>query len=88
MKLKKRAITPIIKVKLQINEAVQIFGIYDSGPNVLLINPELIKINKTDNKFKYTNLVTIISVQTSGLDFTKEFKLTKDGKLSKAQELL
>lgn len=43
--------TPLITVKLLLNDTLEIFGIYDSGSNVSLINSKLVKIkdNRVNN---------------------------------------
>lgn len=60
--------TPLIKVKLLLNDILQIYGIYDSGSNVSLINSNLLKLKGKRNNMNEANLVTINGVQkTSGL---------------------
>lgn len=66
-------ITPLIRVKLTLNESMEIFGIYDSGSNVSLINSKLLNIKqgKRDDH-KNANLVTINGVKrTRGLTTIK-----------------
>lgn len=57
---------PLIKVKLVLNKNVEVFGIYDSGSNVSLINSKLVKINNKATNSNYssnTNLRTINGVK-------------------------
>lgn len=55
---------PLIKVKLVLNKSVEVFGIYDSGSNVSLINSKLLKIkNNETSHSKNTNLKTINGVK-------------------------
>lgn len=57
---------PLIKVKLVLNKNIEIFGIYDSGSNVSLINSRLLKINNKElSHFNNTNLKTINGVKKS-----------------------
>ena len=61
---KKLIVPPLIKVKLVLNKKVEIFGIYDSGSNVSLINSKLLKINnKALSYSKNNNLKTINGVK-------------------------
>lgn len=55
---------PLIKIKLVLNENVEVFGIYDSGSNVSLINSKLLKIkNEETGLSNKTNLKTINGVK-------------------------
>lgn len=55
---------PLIKVKLVLNKKVEVFGIYDSGSNVSLINSRLLKINNKElSSSNNTNLKTINGVK-------------------------
>lgn len=55
---------PLIKIKLVLNKNVEVFGIYDSGSNVSLINSKLLKINKKEGTHSNnTNLKTINGVK-------------------------
>lgn len=55
---------PLIKVKLVLNKNVEVFGIYDSGSNVSLINSRLLKINNKESSYlNNTNLKTINGVK-------------------------
>lgn len=59
-------ITPLIKVKLKLNECMEIYGIYDSGSNVSLINSKLLNIKqKRRDNYKNASLVTINGVKTT-----------------------
>lgn len=54
----------MIKIKLVLNENVEVFGIYDSGSNVSLINSKLLKIkNEETGLSNKTNLKTINGVK-------------------------
>lgn len=60
--------TPLIKVKLLLNDKLEIYGVYDSGSNVSLINSKLLKLKNKKNSLNEESLVTISGVQkTSGL---------------------
>ena len=60
--------TPLINVKLLINDTLAIDGIYDSGSNVSLINSKLLKLKGKGNSLNEANLVTINGVKkASGL---------------------
>lgn len=52
---------PLIKVKLLLNDTLNISGIYDSGSNVSLINAKLLKIQPKENtsNIQTVNLKTI-----------------------------
>lgn len=55
---------PLIRIKLVLNDKLEIFGIYDSGSNVSLINARLLKLK--DERIKdseNTNLKTINGVR-------------------------
>lgn len=56
---------PLIKTKVIINDSIEIFGIYDSGSNVSLINSRLLslKINPNNNNDNQPNLKTINGVK-------------------------
>lgn len=55
---------PSIKVKVVLNKKVELFGIYDSGSNVSLINSRFLKINNQIlSYFNNTNLKTINGVK-------------------------
>lgn len=55
---------PLIKIKLVLNNNLEIYGVYDSGSNVSLINSRLLKIgDKRDNILNKTNLKTINGVK-------------------------
>lgn len=60
---------PLIKIKLVLNDKLEIFGIYDSGSNVSLINARLMKLkNKRIMDSKNTNSKTINGVKkTTGM---------------------
>lgn len=60
---------PLIRIKLVLNDKLEIFGIYDSGSNVSLINARLLKLkNKRIKDPKNTNLKTINGVKkTTGM---------------------
>lgn len=78
---KKRVTTPLIKVKLQIKNKVQLSGIYDSGSNVLLINSKFLKIKEKKNTDNNVNLITINGVKKAeGLTTLKVkiFKIEKE----------
>lgn len=51
---------PLIRVKLLLNDTLNISGIYDSGSNVSLINAKLLKIQKKI----YTNNRQIVNLKT------------------------
>lgn len=54
----------MIKIKLVLNKNVEVFGIYDSGSNVSLINSKLLKIkNEETGLSNKTNLKTINGVK-------------------------
>lgn len=60
--------TPLIKVKLLLNNELEIYGVYDSGSNVSLINSKLLKLKTKKNSLNEKKLVTISGVKkTSGL---------------------
>lgn len=60
--------TPLINVKLQLNGKLEIYGVYDSGSNVSLINSKLLKLKGKGNNLNEADLVTINGVKkTSGL---------------------
>lgn len=64
--------TPLINVKLLLNDKLEIHGVYDSGSNVSLINSKLLKIRGEGNNLNEANLVTINGVKkTSGLTTLK-----------------
>lgn len=48
--------TPLIEIKVMLNDSLELNGVYDSGSNVSLINSRLLKktkineINNTDNR--------------------------------------
>ena len=52
---------PLIKIKLLLNDTLSVFGIYDSGSNVSLINAKLLKIRSQNDTgaIKLLNLKTI-----------------------------
>lgn len=80
-KEKKRVTTPLIKVKLQIENKLQLSGIYDSGSNVSLINATFLKINGRKNTDNDVNLITINGVKRAeGLTTLKVniFKIEKE----------
>jgi len=57
-------VPPLIKIKLVLNKILEVFGVYDSGSNVSLINSKLLKMdNKKFNNSKNTNLKTINGVK-------------------------
>jgi len=60
---KKRIITPLIKIKLLLNDSLETFGIYDSGSNVSIIKSKLIKLKKFIYNVNNTNLLTINGVK-------------------------
>lgn len=61
---KKLIVPPLIKVKLVLNKNIEVFGIYDSGSNVSLINSRLLKINNKEPSYSNsTNLKTINGVK-------------------------
>lgn len=52
--------SPLIKVKLLLNDTLEVTGVYDSGSNVSLINAKLLKIQKKENEnMQIVNLKTI-----------------------------
>lgn len=61
--------TPLIKVKVLLNDSLEVNGIYDSGSNVSLINSKLLKIHKNSlSSTKNSNLKTTNEVKkTDGL---------------------
>lgn len=62
--------TPLIKVKLLLNNELEIDGVYDSGSNVSLINAKLLKLK--GNCTNEADLITINGVKkTSGLTTLK-----------------
>lgn len=65
--------TPLIKIKLRLDDKLDVLAIYDSGSNVSLINKKLLKIKNNEAKMvNNTNLVTISGVKrTSGLTTLK-----------------
>lgn len=64
--------TPLIKVKLLLNDELEIHGIYDSGSNVSLINSKLLKLKGRGNNSNEADLITINGVKkTSGLTTLK-----------------
>lgn len=64
IKTKKLLVPPLIKIKLVLNKNPEVFGVYDSGSNVSLINSKLLKMdNKKFNNSKNTNLKTINGVK-------------------------
>lgn len=60
---------PLIRIKLILNDTLEIFGIYDSGSNVSLINSKLLKLkNGKEKDKKSANLRTINGVsKTNGM---------------------
>ena len=60
---------PLIKVRLVLNKTLEVFGIYDSGSNVSLINSRLLKYkHKSLSNYNNTKLKTINGVKkASGL---------------------
>lgn len=51
---------PLIKIKLLLNDLLEVSGIYDSGSNVSLINAKLLKMQQTNkNIMNMVNLKTI-----------------------------
>lgn len=55
---------PLIKIRLVLNNSLEVFGIYDSGSNVSLINSRLLKLNdKRTRNSKKSNLRTINGVK-------------------------
>lgn len=53
-------------------DKLEIFGIYDSGSNVSLINSKLLKLKDNKNSSNNANLITINGVKrTSGLTTIK-----------------
>lgn len=63
----------MIKVRLLLDDKLEIFGVYDSGSNVSLINSKLLKLKKEQvNSSNNANLITINGVKkTSGLTTIK-----------------
>lgn len=60
--------TPLINIKLLLNDTLEIYGVYDSGSNVSLINSKLLKLKGKGNSLNEASLVTINGVKkTSGL---------------------
>lgn len=59
----------MIKVKLILNEKLEVLGIYDPGSNVSLVNSKLLKLKKSEKNYdKNAKLVTINGVKrTKGL---------------------
>lgn len=56
----------MIKIKLVLDGKLEVLGVYDSSSNVSLINPKLLKSNKSDNThFNGHNLKTINDVKQS-----------------------
>lgn len=65
--------TPLIEVKLKLEDKLDILGIYDSGSNVSLINSKLLRFKKQGhNVYKNANLITI-----NGVKNTKGFTTIK-----------
>lgn len=60
---------PLIRIKVILDNKLEIFGIYDSGSNVSLINSRLLKLkDKETNDSRKTNLRTINGVRkTNGM---------------------
>ena len=54
--------TPLIKIKLLINEKIEILGVYGPGENVSLINVKLLNIKNKNNNVNIENLRTINGV--------------------------
>ena len=78
---KKLIVTPLIKVKLLINDKLEIYGVYDSGSNVSFINFKLLKLKNKKNSVNEKNLITINGVnKNSGLKKLKikKFKIEKN----------
>lgn len=61
--------TPLIRVKIRLNDTLDTFGLYDSGSNVSLINSRIVKLkNEKLNEPKSSGLKTINGVKkTDGL---------------------
>lgn len=55
--------TPLINVKLILNDKLEVNGVYDSGSNVSLINSKLLKLKGEGNNLNEANLVTINGVK-------------------------
>lgn len=56
--------TPLIKIKVRLNNTLDVLGLYDSGSNVSLINAKLLKLkNDNSNESKSSNLKTINGVK-------------------------
>lgn len=67
---------PLIKTRLVLNNSLEIFGIYDSGSNVSLINSKLLKIrNKNSDLSVNTNLKTINGVKKAAGRITLDVKI-------------
>lgn len=66
---KKLIIPPLIKLKVLLNDTLEVTGIYDSGSNVSLINAKILNFKSNDNaNRKKINLKTINGVnQTKGI---------------------
>lgn len=75
---KKLIVPPLIKIKLLLNKKVEVFGIYDSGSNVSLINSKLLKINNKELSYSNnTNLKTINGVKKSTGMITLDITILK-----------
>lgn len=61
--------TPLIKIKVRLNNTLDVLGLYDSGSNVSLINSKILRLkNDNPSKSKSLNLKTINGVKkTDGL---------------------
>lgn len=73
---KKLDLTPLIKVKVLLNETLEVNGIYDSSSNVSLINSRLLKMKKKQTSdISNTNLKTINGVRKADELITVKIKI-------------
>jgi len=69
-------VPPLIKIKLLLNDTLEISGIYDSGSNVSLINAKLLKKKqKEKNERQVVNLRTINGVKKTNGMVTLKIKI-------------
>lgn len=68
--------SPLIKVKILLNRKREIYGLYDSGSNVSLINSKILKLeDKRENELLSSNLKTINGVRKSKGIVTLQIKI-------------
>lgn len=75
-KYKKLIVPPLIRIKLRLNDTLDISAIYDSGSNVSLINAKLLKFKQRKTNFIQTgNLRTINSVEKTNGSVNLKIKI-------------